>query len=130
MKRRYSIWVREVDSDHEIELCQVDTNPTAITGELHTRQWPAGRRGRRYDTIRIVDNTGEQKHGEQKRGEYTGEQHGEMPRRRKKKPQSSLLSELKAAMAAAHPDRGGSNEAFIAARVRYVAARRSLQSSP
>ena len=62
MKRRYSIWVREVDSDHEIELCQVDTNPTAITGELHTRQWPAGRRGRRYDTIRIVDNTGEQKH--------------------------------------------------------------------
>jgi len=36
------------------------------------------------------------------------------------KPQS--LAELKAAMAAAHPDRGGTDEAFIAARKRYEAA--------
>ncbi len=35
------------------------------------------------------------------------------------------LRELKAAMAAAHPDRGGSSEAFIKARARYEAARRS-----
>jgi hypothetical protein len=34
------------------------------------------------------------------------------------------LRELKAAMAAAHPDRGGSHEAFIAARRAYVEARR------
>jgi len=34
------------------------------------------------------------------------------------------LSELKAEMAAAHPDRGGSDEAFIAARERYEQARR------
>lgn len=33
------------------------------------------------------------------------------------------LKALKAAMAAAHPDRGGSDEAFIAARRRYVQAR-------
>ena len=33
------------------------------------------------------------------------------------------LPELKAAMAAAHPDRGGSSEAFIEARVRYERAR-------
>ena len=33
------------------------------------------------------------------------------------------LAELKAAMASAHPDRGGSDEAFIAARQRYERAR-------
>jgi hypothetical protein len=32
------------------------------------------------------------------------------------------LTELKAAMAAAHPDRGGTDEAFIAARQRYERA--------
>jgi hypothetical protein len=35
------------------------------------------------------------------------------------------LAELKSAMAAAHPDRGGSDEAFIAARARYEKARRT-----
>ena len=35
----------------------------------------------------------------------------------------ATLVELKAAMMAAHPDRGGSTEAFIEARSRYVAAR-------
>ncbi|WP_406004399.1 hypothetical protein [Streptomyces sp. NBC_00987] len=33
------------------------------------------------------------------------------------------LGELKAAMAAVHPDRGGTNEQFIAARTRYQRAR-------
>lgn len=33
------------------------------------------------------------------------------------------VAELKAAMAAAHPDRGGTDEAFIAARHRYEKAR-------
>lgn len=36
------------------------------------------------------------------------------------------LKELKAAMAAAHPDRGGTDAEFIAARDRYVKARRKL----
>jgi hypothetical protein len=36
------------------------------------------------------------------------------------------LATLKAEMAAAHPDRGGSNEAFVTARSRYVEARRSM----
>ena len=42
------------------------------------------------------------------------------------------LHELKVTMAAAHPDRGGSNAAFIEARKRYIAARRALrpQRSP
>ena len=39
------------------------------------------------------------------------------------------LAELKAAMAASHPDRGGSNEAFIAARERYEMAR-AAQTPP
>ncbi|MBH0245845.1 hypothetical protein I3W98_28000, partial [Streptomyces cavourensis] len=38
-------------------------------------------------------------------------------------PKPPSLAELKAAMAAAHPDRGGTDEAFIAARVRYERAR-------
>src|SRR5688500_18326251 len=35
------------------------------------------------------------------------------------------LAALRAEMAAAHPDRGGSNEAFIAARQRYEQARKA-----
>jgi hypothetical protein len=37
------------------------------------------------------------------------------------------LRKLKAEMAAAHPDRGGSSATFIAARQAYVAARRRLR---
>jgi hypothetical protein len=37
------------------------------------------------------------------------------------------LQQLKAEMAAAHPDRGGSSAAFIEARARYVAALREMQ---
>jgi hypothetical protein len=39
------------------------------------------------------------------------------------------LLKLKAAMAAAHPDRGGSSAAFIAARAAYVTARRAARVS-
>jgi hypothetical protein len=39
------------------------------------------------------------------------------------------LGKLKAAMAAAHPDRGGSSAAFIAARVAYTEARRRLRGN-
>jgi hypothetical protein len=42
--------------------------------------------------------------------------------------QSPDLIELKAAMAAAHPDRGGTDEAFIAARQRYDRARTALSA--
>jgi hypothetical protein len=46
------------------------------------------------------------------------------PRGREVEPDLPDLQTLKAAMAAAHPDRGGSNQAFIEARKRYVEARR------
>jgi hypothetical protein len=39
------------------------------------------------------------------------------------------LGELKAAMAAAHPDRGGTNEAFRAARKAYVTVRDRVKST-
>lgn len=39
-------------------------------------------------------------------------------------PKAPSLPELRKAMADAHPDRGGSDEAFIAARRRYEAAAR------
>jgi hypothetical protein len=39
------------------------------------------------------------------------------------------LAQLKAEMAASHPDRGGTSAAFIAARQRYVAARRQQRSA-
>lgn len=45
-----------------------------------------------------------------------------VPRFRPPRPPADL-KQLKAAMAAAHPDRGGTDEAFIAARKRYVAAK-------
>ncbi len=41
--------------------------------------------------------------------------------------QEPNLAELKAAMAEAHPDRGGNDEAFIAARQRYERAKESVR---
>ncbi|MGS2592051.1 hypothetical protein [Streptomyces hebeiensis] len=49
----------------------------------------------------------------------------EIPQR----PQRPTLAALKAEMAAAHPDRGGSDEAFIAARQRYQRARASAEGA-
>lgn len=40
------------------------------------------------------------------------------------RPEPPSLRELRLAMAAAHPDRGGTNAEFIAARQRYETARR------
>jgi hypothetical protein len=44
------------------------------------------------------------------------------------RPKPPSLPELRKAMAAAHPDRGGSDEAFIAARQRYETARTRVQT--
>jgi hypothetical protein len=48
--------------------------------------------------------------------------------RRQEQEPTPDLKVLKAEMAAAHPDRGGSSAEFIAARTRYVAARRQLRA--
>ena len=46
------------------------------------------------------------------------------------KPKATdLLAVLKAAMVAAHPDRGGTPSDFMAARARYVEARRRMRAA-
>jgi hypothetical protein len=44
------------------------------------------------------------------------------------RPSPEILAQLKAAMAKAHPDRGGSSEAFIAAHAKYKAACAAAQA--
>lgn len=44
------------------------------------------------------------------------------------RPKPPSLPELRKAMADAHPDRGGSDEAFIAARRRYEAAQKQTKT--
>lgn len=46
------------------------------------------------------------------------------------RPKPASLPELRKAMADAHPDRGGTDEAFIAARTRYEAARARQPAAP
>jgi len=66
MKKRYSIWVREYGSDHDVELMQVDSNPQAVTTGLHAKMitinktiFQEGKRKTKipkYTFIRVVDN--------------------------------------------------------------------------
>lgn len=65
-KRRYSIWVREHGSDHDVELMQLDTNPGPIVQGLRAKTltikksiFESGRRKStipKYSWVRIVDN--------------------------------------------------------------------------
>lgn len=66
MKKRFSIWVREYGSDHDVELMQVDSNPQQVTAGLHSKTltikhsiFEPGKRTSRipkYSFIRVVDN--------------------------------------------------------------------------
>jgi len=55
--KRYSILVVEFDSDKEIELCQVDSNPKAVA-QAALGMWLGKGKGRmaRYRAVRIRDN--------------------------------------------------------------------------
>jgi hypothetical protein len=60
MKKRYSILVRADGSDHEVELCQVSSNPEKIVEAAGMKRLRKSSMGRRYYTqkynwIRIVD---------------------------------------------------------------------------
>jgi hypothetical protein len=60
MKPRFSIWVREIESDHDVELCQVEQNPEPIVKALYQKEIKLGR-GRtmkKYSYVRVVDNHG------------------------------------------------------------------------
>lgn len=62
--RRYSIWVREIGSDHDVELMQCDSNPEPLVQALYSKRINTTKDGgskkktsmSRYSTIRIVDN--------------------------------------------------------------------------
>jgi hypothetical protein len=53
MKRRYSIIVRGYGSDHEVELCQVETNPHRIASALEKK---IECHATKYSSVRIVDH--------------------------------------------------------------------------
>lgn len=66
--KRFSVMVLEFGSDHEVELCQLDGDPTptveglrAKTLMVHTGKPGVNRRSRiqKYSTIRVVDNHAE-----------------------------------------------------------------------
>src|SRR5262249_30404963 len=59
--KRYSTMVKQDGSDHEIELCQVNSNPKKVGEAAGMRRPGQEQHGRRYYTqkcnwIRIVDN--------------------------------------------------------------------------
>jgi hypothetical protein len=65
-KRRYSIWVREVGSDHDVELMELDGDPAPIVKGLRAKTLTIKKsifeRGRRkstmpkYSWVRVVKN--------------------------------------------------------------------------
>lgn len=57
MTARFSIWVREHGSDHDVELCAVDSNPEVIKTALYAKRLKLGKKKvAQYDYIRVVDN--------------------------------------------------------------------------
>jgi hypothetical protein len=66
VKKRYSIWVREIGSDHDVELMQCDSNPQPLVAALYGKRLNTTKEGARkrttmsrYVTIRVVDNHAE-----------------------------------------------------------------------
>ena len=66
MKKRFSIWVREVGSDHDVELMQLDGDPAPIVQGLRAKTltikksiFESGRRKStipKYSWVRVVEN--------------------------------------------------------------------------
>ena len=58
MKKRFSIWVREHGSDHDVELCQVENDPMPTVHALHEKRLKLGKGKKipQYDFVRWVDN--------------------------------------------------------------------------
>lgn len=64
MKKRFSIWVREIGSDHDVELMQCDSNPEALVKGLHAKLLTTVKEGSKkktkvakYSWVRVVENT-------------------------------------------------------------------------
>jgi hypothetical protein len=67
--KRYSIWGREYQSDHDVEISQVENNPQAVVDGLMQKKLsinhsllPGGKKSkvRKYQWLRIVENKGDQ----------------------------------------------------------------------
>jgi hypothetical protein len=58
MKKRFSIWVREYGSDHDVELCQVENNPQPTVQALHEKMLKLGngKKVSKYSFVRVVEN--------------------------------------------------------------------------
>ena len=57
MKKRFSIWVREYGSDHDVELMEVDSNPEPIVKGLREKTLNfGGRKHPKYSWVRVVNN--------------------------------------------------------------------------
>lgn len=64
MKKRFSIWVREIGSDHDVELMQCDSNPEALVKGLSAKTLTTVVEGSKkkktkvakYSWVRVVNN--------------------------------------------------------------------------
>jgi hypothetical protein len=58
MKKRFSIWVREYGSDHDVELCQIESNPQPTVQALCQKilKIGGGKKISKYTFVRVVDN--------------------------------------------------------------------------
>ena len=58
MTARYSIWVREHGSDHDVLLCQVNSNPEALRSALYKKRLKLGngKEISKYDFVRIEEH--------------------------------------------------------------------------
>jgi hypothetical protein len=58
MKKRFSVWVREHGSDHDVELCQMDSNPQEAEKAAHSKllKLGKGKKVAKYSYVYVVDN--------------------------------------------------------------------------
>lgn len=58
MKKRFSIWVRERGSDHDVELCELDGDPQPTITALYAKRLKLGngKKAAKYDYIYKVEN--------------------------------------------------------------------------
>ena len=56
--KRYSIWVREHGSDHDVELCAVDSNPETVKAAAYAKRLKigAGKTMAKYSYVRVEDH--------------------------------------------------------------------------
>lgn len=110
----YELWDRNWDDGALGDYVVLQHPVTRITARRIYFTYSNGRRG--FVDRQKIEAEGEVYHGYTRRRLHLTEP--ELPSR----PQPMSLPELKRQMVDAHPDRGGSDAEFIAARARYTRA--------